>query len=225
LFSVARSEEDKTAMRMNRRDIISAATIGVSGIALGATDAFAQATPQAGAGATPVVGPTGRDPYAFLAGIPTFTVTSTDIAEGIEVDEQFRGPDAISPQLSWSGHPEGVQSYIVSCYDPDAPIPSGFWHWAVFNIPPDTTEIVQGAGAVDSTDLPEGSIQLPNDAGLAQYIGPAPPPGPPHRYFFAVLALDIPTLDLPADASPALMYGSALGHILGYGLLVPVATT
>lgn len=215
-------------IRLNRRTIATAVTIGMGGAALGAANAFAQATPETGA--TPMTGEADRNPYSYLADVPMFTVTSTDVSDGEEMDARYRGdmPDEggpdISPQLSWSGQPDGVQSFIVSCYDPDAPIPSGFWHWAVFNIPGDTTGLVQGAGAPDSTDLPEGSIQLPNEAGLAQYIGPAPPPGAAHRYFFAVLALDVPTLDLPEDASPGLMYGSAREHILGYGLLVPVAS-
>lgn len=208
-------------MNMNRRNVISAATIGM-GTALGAARVFAQATPVTSP--TPLAGETSRNPYAYLEDLPTFTVTSTDVSEGVEMESMFRGRDGVSPQLSWSGQPDGAQSYIVSCYDPDAPIPSGFWHWAVFNIPSDTTALVQGAGAADSTDLPEGSIQLPNDAGLSQYIGPSPTPGPSHHYYFAVLALDAPTLDLPETASPGLMYGAARSHILGYGLLVPVAT-
>jgi Raf kinase inhibitor-like YbhB/YbcL family protein len=172
----------------------------------------------------------GRNPYDFLVDIPILTVTSTDVSDGQEMPTPHRsgifgaGGEDVSPQLAWSGQPDGVQSYAVTAYDPDAPIPSGFWHWAVMNIPGDTTELPTGAGVAESTSLPNGSVQLRNDAGLAQYIGAAPPPGPPHRYFFAVFALDIPTIDIPAESTPALLSFNLLGHILAYGLLVPIAT-
>jgi Raf kinase inhibitor-like YbhB/YbcL family protein len=156
-------------------------------------------------------------------------VTSTDVADGEEVPVAQRGSMAggqdLSPQLAWTGQPANVQSYVVTMYDPDAPTPSGFWHWAVCNIPGDTTELPSGAGAADSESLPAGSVQVPNDLRMAQYIGAAPPPGPPHRYFIAVLALDVPTLDqVTTDSTPAVLSFCTLGHILGYGLLIPIAT-
>ena len=171
----------------------------------------------------------GRNPYGFLADLPTFTVNSTDVAGGEELPAPQRGSmgggQDLSPQLGWSGQPANVQSYVVTMYDPDAPIPSGFWHWAVFNIPGDTTELPSGAGAASSTSLPAGSVQLPNGLRMAHYLGPAPPPGPPHRYSIAVLALDVPTLDqVTPDSTPAVLSFTTLGHILGYGLLVPIAT-
>jgi Raf kinase inhibitor-like YbhB/YbcL family protein len=173
----------------------------------------------------------GRNPYEFLADLPTFTLTSTDVQDGMEMPLPQRsgiagaGSEDISPQLSWSGQPEGVQSYVVTMFDADAATPSGFWHWAVFNIPGDTTELPAGAGAPESTLLPEGSVQLANDLGLRQYIGAAPPPGPPHRYFIVVLALDIPSLDIALESTPAVMSFNTLGHILGYGMLVPIASS
>lgn len=209
-------------MKVNRREMISATVIGAGWTAGRSAHLFAQASPVAG---TPTVeGVAPRNPYQYLENFPTFTVTSTDVTEGEEIGARFRGEQAVSPQLAWTGQPEGTQSYIVSCYDADAPTPSGFWHWGVFNVPGETSELVQGAGAADSMDLPEGSVSIANDVGSFQYIGPAPNPGPPHRYFFAVLALDVPTLDLTKDVSPAVMYFTALGHLLGYGLLVPIAT-
>ena len=85
------------------------------------------------------------------------------------------GGEDVSPQLSWSGFPGGTRSFAVTVYDPDAPTASGFWHWAVANLPADVTELPAGAG--DGRELPGDALTLVNDAGMRRYIGAAPPPG------------------------------------------------
>jgi len=134
------------------------------------------------------------------------------------------GGQDVSPQLAWTGQPDGVQRNVVTMYDPDAPTAGGFWHWAVFNIPGDTTERSSGAGAPDATLLPAGSVQMPNDLRMPRYIGAAPPPGPSHRYVIGVFALDVPTLDGAPDLNLAVQNVNALGHILAYGMLIPIAS-
>jgi Raf kinase inhibitor-like YbhB/YbcL family protein len=211
--------------------MIATAALTAGGLSLhgaGAIRVFAQATPSV-PGTPQVV--EGRNPYEFLADLPTFTLTSADVQDGMEMPLPQRsgiagaGGEDMSPQLSWNGQPDEVQSYVVTMFDADAATPSGFWHWAVFNIPGDTTELPTDAGAPESTLLPEGSMQLANDLGLRQYIGAAPPPGPPHRYFIVVLALDVPSLDIAPESTPAVMSFNTLGHILGYGVLVPIASS
>lgn len=92
-----------------------------------------------------------------------------------------------SPELSWSGAPEGTHSFAVTCYDPDAPTGSGFWHWVVANIPTSVTQLPRGAGA---SGMPTGSVTVRNDAGTRDYAGPCPPKGDhPHRYIFTVYAV------------------------------------
>ena len=82
----------------------------------------------------------------------TMTLTSPDIAPGARIaDEQVLNGFGctggnISPALSWSGAPKDTKSFALSVYDPDAPTGSGFWHWVVFNIPPDVTSLPKGAG-------------------------------------------------------------------------------
>jgi len=112
----------------------------------------------------------------------------------------------------------------VTMFDPDAPTPSGFWHWIVVDIPATTTRLPSGAGSPDGKNLPSGAWQLPNDARMAQYVGAAPPKGDgKHRYFIAVQALDVASLGVPKDATPALLSFNMLGHILGRAVIVPWA--
>ena len=170
------------------------------------------------------------DPYARLAAVPTFTLTSTDVAQGEQLPTPQMsgmfgaGGEDRSPQLAWSDFPEETRSFVVTMFDPDASLPSGFWHWAVVDIPASVTELPAGAGAAGGATLPQGSFQLPNDARLAQYVGAAPPPGdPPHRYFIAVTAVDVASLELDKEATPALLYATLGGHTLARALLVPIA--
>mgnify|MGYP002653617870 CR=1 FL=1 len=91
----------------------------------------------------------GPDPYAPLRDLPSFGLSSTDLVEGDEIPEKHRAPESVSPQLAWSGLPEGTKSLAVTCFDPDAPTASGFWHWAVADIPVSVTSLSEGAGDDD----------------------------------------------------------------------------
>jgi len=167
-------------------------------------------------------------PYAFLPEVATFTLTSTDIADGetlslAQVSGVFgAGGEDRSAQLAWSGFPAETASFAVTCFDPDAPTGSGFWHWAVADIPADVTELPAGAGSPGSADMPTGAVTLRGDAGVARFIGAAPPPDHgPHRYVFAVHAVDVPAVGINADTSPALLGASLLSHTLARATIVP----
>jgi Raf kinase inhibitor-like YbhB/YbcL family protein len=170
-----------------------------------------------------------HDPYADLPKVPSFTVTSTDVADGETLAVPHRsgifgaGGEDRSPQLSWSGFPEETRSFVVTCYDPDAPTASGFWHWAVVDIPASVTDLPGGVGDEGGAGLPAGAFQLGNDAGLARYLGAAPPAGHgPHRYFFVVHAVDVPSLEIPAEARPAVLGFNLFSHTLARAAIVPV---
>ncbi|WP_123308717.1 YbhB/YbcL family Raf kinase inhibitor-like protein [Cellulomonas sp. PhB143] len=165
--------------------------------------------------------PIAPDPYDQLPPVPSFTLTSTDVTDGEEIANTFAAAgDDVSPALGWSGFPDGTRSFVVSCFDPDAPTPAGFWHWTVLDLPATTTALPTGAGAPDGAELPAGALQVRNDGGGTGYTGMAPPPGDrAHRYVFAVHALDVAWLGLDADASPTAVAFNALFHTIGRATL------
>lgn len=112
----------------------------------------------------------------------------------------------VSPALNWSGAPAGTKSYAVTVYDPDAPTGSGWWHWVAFNVPANATGFAEGAGTADGKALPAGTAQGRTDFGGPGFGGACPPPGDkPHRYIFTVYALKTEKIEVPADASAALV--------------------
>ncbi|MER5430444.1 YbhB/YbcL family Raf kinase inhibitor-like protein [Streptomyces sp. NPDC002588] len=167
--------------------------------------------------------PAAPDPYGLLPAVPSFQLLSTDVADGKQLsdDHTLDGANR-SPRLSWSGFPDTTRSFVVTCFDPDAPTPSGFWHWTALDIPVTTTELSAGAGASDET-LPRGAFHVRNDFGARAYGGAAPPPGDrDHRYCFAVHAVDVEHLDLTPDATPTAAAFTLLFHTLARGVVTPV---
>lgn len=176
---------------------------------------------------------TENNPFSRLPEVPTFTLTSENLSDGRPLAlSQWSGMSGVpggldaSPQLSWSGAPAETRSYAVTVYDPDAPTGSGFWHWAVANIPANSTSIPEGAGDDDGSRLPEVAVQLPNDARAARFIGAAPPAGHGrHRYFITVTALDIDEIEVSAEATPATLGFMMAEHTIGRAWLVGTAET
>jgi Raf kinase inhibitor-like YbhB/YbcL family protein len=215
-----------TDSSLSRRNLLGRSVVaGAGAAALGVTayrDTFAQATPQASAA--------GCDPLAILPAVPAFTVTSTDVQDGqLMALPQMSGifgaggQDA-SPQLAWSGFPAETKSFCVVMYDADASTMSGFWHWAVADIPGTVNELATGAGAAGDAQLPAGAYHLPNDARMAQYVGAAPPATePPHRYYIVISALDTDKIGVAKDATPALLGFNIGAHILARAAIVPIA--
>jgi len=169
----------------------------------------------------------GENPYDRLPGVASFRLSSRDVRDGerLAVPQLSgifgAGGEDVSPHLSWDGAPEGTRGFAVTVFDPDAPTPCGFWHWAVADIPGSVTELPADAGADGGTGLPAGAVALRNDAGTRRYLGAAPPPGHgPHRYFFVVHAIDVDSLGVAAETTPAFLSFVLSQHTLGRALLV-----
>ena len=153
----------------------------------------------------------------FLLAIPIaspgfaqeFELTSTTVSEGEKLrnSQVFKGFGCEggnqSPQLSWTGAPEGTKSYAITLYDPDAPTGSGWWHWNVVNIPASISSVSENASM--NKNLPQEAIEIRNDYGTIGFGGACPPPGEVHRYIFTVYALGTERLELPENPSNALV--------------------
>lgn len=163
-----------------------------------------------------------------------FTLTSPDLASG-SFDNKYIlngfgcSGGNVSPALEWRNVPAGTKSLAVQIHDPDAPTGSGFWHWAVYNIPPSASGLPQGAGNT-AAGLPAPALGGNTDfqdtgatGANGNYGGPCPPVGDkPHRYLFAVYALAVDDLHkaagIPKTGTSAL-HSFVLNKGIGAGLL------
>ncbi|GGX41629.1 YbhB/YbcL family Raf kinase inhibitor-like protein [Saccharospirillum salsuginis] len=144
-------------------------------------------------------------------------LTSSAFEDGGAIPQKYSGEgEDVSPPLSWTNTPDGTQSIVVVCHDPDAPLVSpngtyGFVHWVLYNLPANTTSLSEG-----TTEGTKGK----NNFGKVGYGGPMPPEGHgTHRYYFWVLALDT-DLDLDDGMSLWQLLEACEPHIIGMNRLV-----
>ena len=166
--------------------------------------------------------PRAPDPYELLPKVGSFTLESEAGSNGGKLPEAHaHDGQNLLPALRWSGAPAGTKSFAVTCFDPDAPTPSGFWHWLAVDLPASATSLPKGAGAEGGSKLPAGAFHTANDYGKRGYGGAAPPQGDmPHRYYFVVHAVDTEKLGVDPGASPAVVSFNLAFHTLARAILV-----
>jgi len=173
-----------------------------------------------------------NDPNWNLPKVPTFVLESPDFEAGGTLPQWARsaiahaGGEDRSPTLGWHGFPSGTKSFALTVFDPDAPTGSGWWHWAVFNIPASVDSLPQDAGGADNSLLPPGATTLPNELRLEAFQGAAPPAGHgPHRYVFTLSALNVERLDVPAGSTPAMLGFALRDHVVARAQLTGYSST
>jgi Raf kinase inhibitor-like YbhB/YbcL family protein len=150
----------------------------------------------------------------------SFVLISSAFPDGGSIPRRFtcEGED-LSPELAWSGVPDGTESLVLIVDDPDAPDPNApkmVWdHWLLYNITPQATGLPAG---VTDTELPPGTGQGVNSWGRSGYGGPCPPIGR-HRYFHILYALDARLPDLGNPDKNSLL-AAMQDHILAHTELI-----
>jgi Raf kinase inhibitor-like YbhB/YbcL family protein len=139
------------------------------------------------------------------------SVTSSAFKAGAAIPVKYTAfGGSVSPQLSWSLVP-AAKAYAVLVDDADGASPQPVSHWAVWNIPANTTMLAEGS---------KTGLQGTNSHASMGYVGPHPPAAdPPHHYHFQVLALDR-MLDAPAGAKRDAVLAAVKGHVVAKGEIV-----
>jgi Raf kinase inhibitor-like YbhB/YbcL family protein len=157
-----------------------------------------------------------------------FVLSSPDARLAVRVPEEYTANvfgctgGNLSPALQWTGAPAGTKSFVVTLFDPDVPeTGSGWWHWVVYNLPANVSSLPKGAGAEHSSVLPAGAQQGRTDLGNDAYHGPCPDKGqPPHHYRFTIYALSVEKLDVPPEASGAMVTSTAKENVLAKAVFI-----
>jgi Raf kinase inhibitor-like YbhB/YbcL family protein len=141
----------------------------------------------------------------------SFKLVSAAFSDGETIPVRYTcDAEDVSPPLAWEDAPDGTKSLALICDDPDAPM--GTWvHWVLYDLSAKFSQLSEAIPPAQVT--PDGAKQGKNDFGRFGYGGPCPPPGPAHRYFFKLYALDIEP-GLPAGATKADLLQAIEGHVL-----------
>jgi len=154
-------------------------------------------------------------PSVIISGVNGMNITSPSFNQGESVPEKFTCEGkSVNPELIFREVPAGTKSIALIMNDPD--VPSGtFTHWLVWNMPPQIPGIAEGT-------LPQGALEGATSLGKPGYVGPCPPAGKTHRYYFRVFALDEMPMDLNTGASRMELERGMQGHVLAEGELMGI---
>ena len=154
-----------------------------------------------------------------------FTLTSTTFKDGTLMPKKVanKNPanpncvgDNVSPQLSWSGAPEGTKSFALTMVDPEGRGGLGVFHWVAYGIPANVTSFAEGEVSKDGAKFVGGK----STQGVGYYSGPCTPPGSPHHYTFLIIGTDLDAKELPAGLTLPELQAKLNGHVKGAAGLV-----
>jgi Raf kinase inhibitor-like YbhB/YbcL family protein len=155
-----------------------------------------------------------------LAAMATMQLYSGDFSAGGVIPRALMAVDCggqnRSPALEWSDPPKDAKSFALIMHDPDAPIPGGFYHWVVYNLPTTASKLAANA-KLSADQLGETSLSKPG------YYGPCPPPGPAHHYRFTLYALDLARIAANAPMTATQLEARIEGHVLARAVLEGIA--
>jgi Raf kinase inhibitor-like YbhB/YbcL family protein len=142
-------------------------------------------------------------------------MTSSAFDDGANIPKKFTcdGGD-FNPELLIQNIPIETKSLAIILHDPDAPQKGGFTHWIVWNIDP-------GTSLIKEESVPPGSVEGKNSADQVGYMGPCPPPGSPHRYYFYLYALD-DMLEIPENTTAEVLRGEIDKHVIANAELIGI---
>lgn len=154
-----------------------------------------------------------------------FMLTSTTFKDGTMMPKKVanKGPqnpncvgDNVSPQLSWSGAPDGTKSFALTMVDPEGRGGLGVFHWVAYGIPADVTSFAEGEVSKESPKYVGGK----STQGVGYYSGPCTPPGSPHHYTFLIISTDLDTKELAPGLTLPELQAKLNGHVKGAAGLV-----
>jgi Raf kinase inhibitor-like YbhB/YbcL family protein len=139
-----------------------------------------------------------------------FSISSPAFSDGGNIPSKFTcdaGQTSPSPALAWSDVPAGTKSFVLIMDDPDVPMPGGFTHWVLADIPGSAKALPEG--------FTVGSLGVSANSGFGRpgYGGPCPPTGA-HHYHFKLSALDVETIGVAQGARRADVEKAMAGHVL-----------
>jgi hypothetical protein len=156
-------------------------------------------------------------PYGGAAAAESFSLSSTTFVDGALMPKKTGNStpanancvgENLSPELTWSGAPEGTKSFALTMVDPEGRAGLGVYHWVAYGIPAAVTSLAEGEASKPSAKYIGGR----STQGLGSYSGPCPPPGSPHHYTFVAIATDLDPGDLPPGLTLPELWARLAGH-------------
>ena len=155
-----------------------------------------------------------------------FTLTSSAFKDGAPIPIKYAGKiesnancvgENVSPAFSWSNVPAGTKSFALIMSDPQGRAGTGLFQWVAYGIPGSLTGLAEGEGSQASDKIVVGKSSVER---APFYFGPCASPGPPHHYFFILIANDLDPKALQPGLTRDELMAALKGRVKGVTALV-----